>query len=73
MTTSKTLYMRFGNDEGEKVIVALPDPVDNADAENVSTVMDVVLSKQVLLAKDGSKLTVALSAMIRTVEEQDLF
>ncbi|MGM9526336.1 MAG: DUF2922 domain-containing protein [Peptococcaceae bacterium] len=73
MTTSKTLYMRFGNDEGEKVTVALPDPVDNADAENVSTVMDVVLSKQVLLAKDGSKLTVALSAMIRTVEEQDLF
>ena len=67
MTTSKTLYMRFGNDEGEKVTVALPDPVDNADAENVSTVMDVVLSKQVLLAKDGSKLTVALSAMIRTV------
>ena len=73
MTTSKTLYMRFGNDEGEKVTVALPDPVDNADAENVSTVMDVVLSKQVLLAKDGSKLTVALSAMIRTGEEQDLF
>lgn len=73
MTTSKTLYMRFGNDEGEKVTVALPDPVDNADAENVSTVMDVVLSKQVLLAKDGSKLTVALSAMIRTVEEQELF
>ena len=47
--------------------------VENPDAENVSTVMDTVISKGVFEDGKGNPLSIALSATVRTIRDDVLF
>ncbi len=70
---SKQLIMEFGSDLGNKKKITVKNIADNLDAEQVSTNMDGIIGKGVFQYADGDLLTVAESAVIRTVTEEQLF
>ncbi len=47
--------------------------VDNLDPENVSTVMDTVVSKNIFTDSEGNPLTISLGAFVRTISDEMLF
>ena len=69
---SRLLKAVFGTDADTKVTHSVPC-VEKPDAENVSTTMDTVISKNVFTDKDGNPLTIALGATVRTTTEEVLF
>ena len=72
ITVSRQLKATYGTDADTKVTHSM-DCLANLDAENVSTTMDTIISKNVFTDKDGNPLTIALGAMVRTITEDELF
>ncbi len=69
---SRLLKAFYGTDADTKVTHSFPC-VENPDAENVSTVMDTIIGKNVFTDKDGNPLTIALGATVRTTIDDELF
>ena len=69
---SRTLYTKYGTEADTQVTHSFPC-VENPDAENVSTVMDTVISKGVFEDGKGNLLTIALGATVRTISDDVLF
>ncbi len=69
---SRTLKTVYGTEADTKVAHSMPC-VENPDAENVSTVMDTVISKNVFTDSEGNPLSISLSATVRTIRDDVLF
>lgn len=69
---SRTLYTKYGTEADTQVTHSFPC-VENPDAENVSTIMDTVISKNVFTDADGNPLSISLSAKVRTIRDDVLF
>ena len=69
---SRTLKTVYGTDADTKVTHSMPC-VENPDAENVSTVMDTIVEKNVFTDSEGNPLTISLSATVRTISDDLLF
>ena len=69
---SRLLKAFYGTDADTKVTHSMPC-LENLDAENVSTIMDTVISKNVFTDAEGNPLSIALGATIRTTTDEDLF
>ena len=69
---SRTLKAKYGTDADTEVTHSMPC-VENPDAENVSTVMDTVISKGVFEDGKGNPLSIALSATVRSIRDDVLF
>ena len=69
---SRLLKAFYGTDADTKVTHSMPC-LENLDAENVSTIMDTVISKGVFTDKDGNPLTIDLGATVRTTTDEELF
>lgn len=70
--TTKTLRMTFGNANGNKNIT-LEDPLDNLEAEAVSTAMNEVVALETLMDSKGTLLDQVVGAEVETVTVQTLF
>lgn len=70
--TTKTLRMTFGNANGNKNIT-LEDPLDNLEAETVSTAMNEVVALETLMDSKGTLLDQVVGAEVETVTVQTLF
>ncbi|MDA3129247.1 DUF2922 domain-containing protein [Aliibacillus thermotolerans] len=50
---SKRLELRFQNEEGRNVTIALDEPVEPTDEEQISQVMDTLLEENVFISNGG--------------------
>ena len=72
ITTTKTLNMKFGNANSTKNI-GLSEPLDDLNAEIVSTAMIDLVAMETLMDNNGNLLTDVLGAELETVTKQTLF
>ncbi|GIN58237.1 DUF2922 domain-containing protein [Lederbergia ruris] len=60
----KVLELNFLSEEGKNVRIAVDEPIDPIDSEQVKTAMDAILQADVFLDTEGNPLKEAKSARI---------
>ncbi len=70
MDESKKLVMIFKNSVGKKVSISIEDPRDDLTEEEIKTVMDLIVAKNVF-KKNNYAFVEAVEAQIVTTETTD--
>ena len=72
ITTSQKVEVTYSTDAGTRVKHSLDARAD-ITAEEVSTAADTIISKNVFGDSEGNAISVAESALLRTITEKPLF
>lgn len=72
VTTTRTLNVNYSSDAGNKVTHSM-NVREDVTAEEVSTVADTIIGKNVFEDSSGNPIAVAESAYTRTITQKRLF